>query len=78
MNFQTPSDSNLTSSLVPKGLDSKLIAQPKDYQELEKLIMVKVEKVLADGFSEKRARMLDADDFIKMLLQFNKEGIHFA
>jgi 18S rRNA (adenine1779-N6/adenine1780-N6)-dimethyltransferase len=51
---------------------------PKDYQELERLVLEKVEKVLGNGFVDKRARMLDVDDFIKLLVEFNKENVHFA
>jgi len=28
-------------------------------------------------FFEKRARKMDIDEFIELLLAFNKEGIHF-
>ncbi|XP_075039108.1 dimethyladenosine transferase [Mixophyes fleayi] len=39
----------------------------------------KIEKILGDaGFSEKRARSMDIDDFIRLLHGFNAEGIHFT
>ncbi|XP_053557298.1 probable dimethyladenosine transferase isoform X1 [Bombina bombina] len=39
----------------------------------------KIEKILGDtGFSEKRARTMDIDDFIRLLHGFNSEGIHFS
>ncbi|KAF5289898.1 hypothetical protein FQA39_LY14960 [Lamprigera yunnana] len=42
-------------------------------------IKVKVEKVLRDIDAEKlRARVMDIDDFIKVLHAFNSEGIHFS
>jgi len=30
------------------------------------------------GFKEKRARQMDIDDFLRLLLAFNSKGIHFA
>ncbi|CAJ0922660.1 unnamed protein product [Ranitomeya imitator] len=42
-------------------------------------IAEKIAKILADtGFSEKRARTMDIDDFIRLLHGFNAEGIHFS
>ncbi|XP_063819145.1 probable dimethyladenosine transferase isoform X2 [Pseudophryne corroboree] len=42
-------------------------------------IAVKIEKILGDtGFSEKRARSMDMDDFIRLLHGFNADGIHFS
>ncbi|KAM3939149.1 dimethyladenosine transferase [Leptodactylus fuscus] len=42
-------------------------------------IAEKIEKVLKDTeFSEKRARSMDIDDFIRLLHGFNAEGIHFS
>merc|ERR1712038_1240741 len=39
----------------------------------------KVEEVLASiGFKEKRARVMDIDDFMKLLHAFNSKGIHFT
>ncbi|ODN02779.1 putative dimethyladenosine transferase [Orchesella cincta] len=50
-----------------------------DFRQLEKLVLDKVEKVLTGmKFNDKRARSLDVDDFIKLLVEFNKEGIHFV
>lgn len=72
-------NSNAAVPLLSSTTSSKSTAQPpKDYQELERLVMEKVERVLGNGFVDKRARMLDVDDFIKLLVEFNKEGIHFA
>lgn len=44
------------------------------------LIREKVRRVLEDatGLAEKRARMCDEGDFLKLLWAFNKEGIHFS
>ncbi len=43
------------------------------------LIKAKVEKVFEEtGLGEKRARMCDEGDFLKLLWEFNKEGIHFS
>ncbi|KAK4104478.1 rRNA adenine dimethylase [Parathielavia hyrcaniae] len=43
------------------------------------VVKAKVEKVLAaTGLGEKRARMCDQNDFLKLLLAFHEEGIHFS
>ena len=43
------------------------------------LVKAKVEKVFEEtGLGEKRARMCDEGDFLKLLWTFNKEGIHFS
>ena len=43
------------------------------------LLKAKVEKVFEEtGLGEKRARMCDEGDFLKLLWTFNKEGIHFS
>ncbi|XP_073479708.1 dimethyladenosine transferase [Aquarana catesbeiana] len=50
------------------------VAIPEDFS-----ISEKIDKILADtGFSEKRARTMDIDDFIRLLHGFNAEGIHFS
>ncbi|NXS10940.1 DIM1 transferase, partial [Neodrepanis coruscans] len=42
-------------------------------------IAEKIQTVLKDtGYSEKRARSMDIDDFIRLLHGFNSEGIHFS
>ncbi|KAG8598785.1 hypothetical protein GDO81_002738 [Engystomops pustulosus] len=42
-------------------------------------IAEKIEKILTDlEFTEKRARSMDIDDFIRLLHGFNVEGIHFS
>ncbi|XP_043919755.1 probable dimethyladenosine transferase isoform X1 [Protopterus annectens] len=47
---------------------------PEDFNISEKIM-----KVLQDsGFSENRARSMDIDDFMKLLHDFNSEGIHFS
>ncbi|KAI4186707.1 MAG: hypothetical protein LQ346_005621 [Caloplaca aetnensis] len=44
------------------------------------LVREKVRKVLEDdtGLADRRARTLDQNDFLRLLLCFNNEGIHFA
>jgi len=50
-----------------------------DLNTLQKVVQEKIETILSSpDFSEKRARNLDVDDFMKLLLVFNKEGIHFT
>ncbi|NXY32231.1 DIM1 transferase, partial [Pomatorhinus ruficollis] len=42
-------------------------------------IAEKIQTVLKDtGYSDKRARSMDIDDFIRLLHGFNSEGIHFS
>ncbi|VDM44292.1 unnamed protein product [Toxocara canis] len=39
----------------------------------------KLEKILTtSGFATKRARRMDIEDFLQLLLAFNKEDVHFA
>ena len=58
-----------------KGSDVK----PMDVSDFQKIVSEKVDRVLTTTkYAEKRARTLDVDDFIKLLLEFNKEGVHFA
>nr|XP_048707614.1 probable dimethyladenosine transferase isoform X1 [Caretta caretta] len=47
---------------------------PEDFKIAEKIQMV----LKNTGFSEKRARSMDIDDFIRVLHGFNSEGIHFS
>ncbi|KAK4121275.1 rRNA adenine dimethylase [Parathielavia appendiculata] len=43
------------------------------------VVKAKVDKVLTGtGLGEKRARMCDQNDFLKLLLAFHEEGIHFS
>ncbi|KAM7185846.1 Dimethyladenosine transferase [Rhypophila sp. PSN 637] len=43
------------------------------------VVRAKVEKVLAStGLADKRARQCDQNDFLKLLLAFHDEGIHFS
>lgn len=72
------SSSPATTSLISKtGTINS--TQPKDFQQLEKFVTEKIERVLQTiEFKDKRARHLDVDDFIKLLVEFNKEHIHFA
>ena len=39
----------------------------------------KIEEILVkNGHDQKRARQMDQDDFLSLLLDFNKEGIRFV
>ena len=39
----------------------------------------KLETVIEkSGFAKKRPRRMDVDDFLRLMLAFNREGIHFA
>ncbi len=48
--------------------------------QVAELIREKVRRVLEDatGLAEKRARLCDEGEFLKLLWAFNKEGIHFS
>lgn len=46
----------------------------KDFNAKEKVTQI----LLSSGFESKRARNLDIDDFLSLLLAFNKEGFHFS
>ncbi|NWW70999.1 DIM1 transferase, partial [Climacteris rufus] len=53
----------------------------KSYKEIPENFKIaeKIQTVLKDtGYSEKRARSMDIDDFIRLLHGFNSEGIHFS
>lgn len=59
----------------------KLAGNPnrKRKGKVAELIRTKVVKVLDDTqLSDKRSRMCDEGDFLKLLYAFNQEGIHFA
>ncbi|XP_065337922.1 probable dimethyladenosine transferase [Cloeon dipterum] len=47
---------------------------PKDFDMKKKIADV----LGKSGFSEKRARTMDVDDFMQLLLAFNQEGIYFG
>lgn len=51
----------------------------KQRSKVAELVREKVRKVLEDetGFADRRAVTLDQNDFLRLLLAFNKEGIHF-
>ncbi|KMP00900.1 dimethyladenosine transferase dimethyltransferase [Coccidioides immitis RMSCC 2394] len=58
---------------VPKTKPSK------KHGKVAKLVRKKVRQVLEDdtGLADKRARMCDEGDFLKLLWSFNQRGIHF-
>ena len=55
-------------------------AERKRRGKLAELVREKVRSVLEDdtGLGEKRARMCDEGDFLKLLWAFNQQGIHFS
>ena len=56
------------------SLNGILIEDPKTFD-----VKDLVDKVLVDlGVSEKRARLMDIDDFIALLTAFNAAGFHFV
>lgn len=48
--------------------------------KVAEMVREKARKVLEDetGLADKRARMCDESDFLRLLWAFNKEGIHFS
>ena len=62
-----------------KELNAKKSKRRKKGKVAE-LVREKVRRVLEDktGLAEKRARLCDEGDFLKLLWEFNQEGIHFS
>ncbi|KAI9878728.1 MAG: Dimethyladenosine transferase [Pleopsidium flavum] len=67
------------ADLKAKQINSRTSKRRKKGKVAE-LIRKKVRKVLehATGLAEKRARLCDEGDFLKLLWAFNNEGIHFS
>ena len=63
-----------------KKLNAKSGGTRKKKGRVAELVREKVRKVLEDEteLADKRARMCDEGDFLKLLWTFNKEGIHFS
>ena len=63
-----------------KALNAKSGGRRKRKGKVAELVREKVRKVLEDEteLADKRARMCDESDFLKLLWAFNKEGIHFS
>ncbi|KAI1931961.1 Dimethyladenosine transferase [Ophidiomyces ophidiicola] len=67
------------SNPVRQAASSKL-APHKKRSRVAKLVREKVSQVLESdtGLADKRARMCDEGDFLKLLWSFNQRGIHFS
>ena len=63
-----------------KMLNAKSGGTRKKKGKVAELVREKVRKILEDEteLADKRARMCDESDFLKLLWAFNKEGIHFS
>ena len=63
-----------------KKLNAKSGGTRKKKGRVAELVREKVRKVLEDEteLADRRARMCDEGDFLKLLWAFNKEGIHFS
>ena len=61
-------------------LNAKSASKRKRKGKVAELVREKVRKVLENEteLADKRARMCDEGDFLKLLWSFNKEGIHFS
>ena len=82
-------DDNEADAEIPDFFKEEADSKPKVYERKSKrrkrgkvaeLVREKVRKVLEDetGLADKRARMCDEADFLKLLWAFNQEGIHFS
>ena len=71
---------------VPEFMREELMGKKKKGGKRKKkgkvyeLVYEKTRKILEDDLklAEKRSRMCDEGDFLKLLYAFNQEGIHFA
>lgn len=63
-----------------KMLNAKSGGMRKKKGKVAELVREKVRKILEDEteLADKRARMCDEGDFLRLLWAFNKEGIHFS
>ena len=71
--------------LKPEEADSKAEAAVPNNKKRKKrgrvaeLVRKTVERVLSStGLGEKRARLCDQNDYLRLLWAFNQEGIHFG
>jgi 18S rRNA (adenine1779-N6/adenine1780-N6)-dimethyltransferase len=67
-----------TNSRLQQALSSK--PSRKRRGKVAELVREKVRSVLEDetGLADRRARMCDENDFLKLLWAFNQKGIHFS
>lgn len=63
-----------------KALNAKAGGTRKKKGKVAEMVREKVRRVLEEetGLADKRARMCDESDFLRLLWAFNKEGIHFC
>lgn len=63
-----------------KMLNAKTGTTRKKKGKVAELVREKVRRILEDEteLADKRARMCDESDFLRLLWAFNKEGIHFS
>jgi len=63
-----------------RQLNAKSGSKRKRKGKVAELVREKVKKVLEDDteLADKRARTCDEGDFLRLLFNFNKEGIHFS
>jgi 18S rRNA (adenine1779-N6/adenine1780-N6)-dimethyltransferase len=66
-----------TNARLQQALKNK--TPRKKRGKVSELVREKVRQVLEDdtGLADKRARMCDENEFLKMLWAFNQKGIHF-
>ena len=62
-----------------KQINSRANSKRRRKGKVAELVRAKVEKVLEETeLADRRARMCDEGDFLKLLWAFNREGIHFS
>ena len=63
-----------------KALNAKAGGTRKKKGKVAEMVREKVRRVLEEetGLADKRARICDESDFLRLLWAFNKEGIHFC
>ncbi|KAK4693504.1 18S rRNA (adenine1779-N6/adenine1780-N6)-dimethyltransferase, partial [Lecanoromycetidae sp. Uapishka_2] len=63
-----------------RQLNAKPRSKRKQKGQVAEVVREKVRKILEDDteLADKRARMCDEGDFLRLLFNFNKEGIHFS
>ena len=77
---ETPSFFQDELNAKAKMLNAKAGGTRKRKGKVAELVREKVRRVLEDEteLADKRARMCDEGDFLRLLWAFNKEGIHFS
>jgi len=68
-------DENMKTQRALNGHNNNNMEDGEDDKTSEQIIE---EVVSMDQWKDKRASKLDLDDFLALLAEFNKRGVHFA